>query len=64
MEAEEFAEKLKKLGNQAHANSVFDPDPATGSRWKIVADLVDRVVSSKVMENLQSTPKKNQPPQY
>ena len=64
MEAEEFAEKLKKLGNQAHANSVFDPDPATGSRWKIVADLIDRVVSSKVMENLQLPPKPNTPRKY
>ena len=64
MEAAEFAKELKKLGNQAHANSKFGRDPATGSRWKIVADLIDRVVSSKVMENLQLPPKPNTPRKY
>ena len=64
MEAGEYITRLKQLKVQAEVNSKARAHGPSGPRWRIVADLVDRVVSSAVLKNLQQPEKNHQPPQY
>jgi len=63
MDAKEFVKRLTELKNQADSNSKHEKG-ANGPRWRIVADLIDRVLTTKVIKNLQSPPKPTQPPRY
>tara|TARA_R100001244_G_scaffold105558_1_gene78307 strand:- start:673 stop:867 length:195 start_codon:yes stop_codon:yes gene_type:complete len=64
MEAGEYITRLKKLRVQAEVNSKHKSWGPSGPRWKIVADLVDKVITSAVLKNLTKPEKNNQPPQY
>ena len=63
MTATEFVKRLTELKNQAEANSKHEKG-ANGPRWRIVADLIGRILTTKVTANLQLPPKVNQPPRY
>mgnify|MGYP005830903975 FL=1 len=64
MDADEFSKRMNQMKVQAEVNSIKHRGSRQGSQWKIVHDLVDKVCSAKVLENLKKPDKNNQPPQY
>ena len=64
MDADEFSKRMNQMKVQAEVNSVKHKGSRQGSQWKIVVDLVDKVVTAKVLENLKQPDKNNQPPKY
>jgi hypothetical protein len=64
VDANEFAKRMEQMKTQAIVNSRKFKGSRQGSQWKIVSDLVDKVVTAKVLGNLKQPDKNNQPPQY